>query len=123
MDMNASLSVMNLLRYLVAYVFIISGIMKLFSTELGHYFIQLKLPYPLTVMFIVAIVEIVCGTLILMNTRVKVASIPLLIIMIGAFLLTKVPLLHTGFLPFAFNARLDILMLVLLFILYSRHQK
>jgi putative oxidoreductase len=121
--MNASLSVMNLLRYLVAYVFIISGVMKLFSTELGHYFIQLKLPYPLTVMFIVAIIEIVCGTLILMNKRVKVASIPLLIIMIGAFLLTKVPILHTGFLPFAFNARLDIIMLILLFILYSRHHK
>jgi hypothetical protein len=41
--------------------------------------------------------------------------------MVGAILITKVPVLHSGFLAFAFNARLDIIMLVLLFILHSRN--
>jgi putative oxidoreductase len=118
--MNSSLTTMKLIRYVVAYVFLISGLMKLLSGELGQYFINLGFPYPLKVMFIVAVIEIVCGGLILMNKSVRKASIPLLIIMIVAFLMTKVPLLHTGFLHFAFGARLDIVMLVLLFILYSK---
>lgn len=112
---------MKLLRYLVAYVFITSGLMKLLSVELQNYFISLGLPYPLQVMYVVAFLELVCGILILMNKRVKYASIPLMIIMIGAFLLTKVPILHNGFMPFAFQARIDVIMLVLLFILYTRN--
>lgn len=111
---------MNLIRYLVAYVFLTSGIMKLVSSELGNYFIHLGLPFPLKMMYIVAFFEIVCGLLILFNKVVKKATIPLIVIMIAAFLLTKVPILHTGFLQFAFNARLDIIMLILLFILYTR---
>ncbi|HYK73135.1 MAG TPA: DoxX family membrane protein [Pseudoneobacillus sp.] len=121
--MHMNVSAMNLLRYVVAYVFIISGIMKFVSTELGNHFIHLGLPYPLTVMYVVAIVELICGALILMNKRVKKAAMPLLVIMIAAFLLTKVPLLHTGFFTFAFNARLDVVMLLLLFILYKSHHR
>ncbi|MDZ5474086.1 hypothetical protein SM124_20390 [Bacillus sp. 31A1R] len=55
-----------------------------------------------------------------MDKEVKRATVPLIIIMIGAILLTKVPILHTGLVQFAFSARLDIVMLVLLFILYHR---
>lgn len=114
-------SVMSLLRYVVAYVFITSGIMKFISADLGNYFISLGLPYPLKVMYVVAIMEIISGILILFNKSVKIATVPLLVIMMAAFLLTKVPVLHSGFLPFAFNARLDVIMLVLLFILYKSH--
>jgi putative oxidoreductase len=114
-------SVMSLIRYLVAYVFIISGIMKIFSHELSNYFINLGLPSPITLMYIVALIEIICAIFILMNRQVRAAVIPLFMIMIAAFLLTKVPVLHTGFLAFAFQARLDIIMLVLLFILYNRY--
>jgi putative oxidoreductase len=121
--MNTSFSIMKLLRYIVAYVYITSGLMKLLSTELGNYFISLGFPYPLKVMYFVAVVELICGALILMNKRVRTATIPLMIIMIVAFLLTKVPVLHTGFLQFAFNARLDIIMIVLLYILYTHHHK
>jgi putative oxidoreductase len=95
--------------------------MKLISADLQNYFLSLELPYPHQVMYLVAIVELICGILILVNKEVKKATIPLIIIMIGAFLITKVPVLHSGFMPFAFNARLDIIMLVLLFILYSRN--
>lgn len=116
-----SISTIKLLRYSVSYVFIISGLMKLVSADLQNYFLSLGLPYPHQVMYLVAFVELIGGVLILVNKAVKKATIPLMMIMIGAFLLTKVPVLHSGFMPFAFNARLDIIMLVLLFILYSRN--
>lgn len=121
--MNTSLTTFKLLRYVVAYVFITSGIMKLTSAELGSYFISLGLPFPLYMMYAVAITELICGALLLANKRVKHATIPLIAIMIAAFLLTKVPILHSGFMPFAFSARLDIIMLVLLFILHTRNQR
>jgi uncharacterized membrane protein YphA (DoxX/SURF4 family) len=103
----------------VAYVFITSGIMKFISAELGHHFISLGLPYPLYTMYIIAFTEIICGIFIVVNKGVRNAVIPLIIIMIAAILLTKVPILHNGFVQFAFNARLDIVLLILLFILYN----
>ncbi|MBE4910670.1 DoxX family membrane protein [Bacillus luteolus] len=118
--MSRSLSAFRLIEYAVAFVFIISGLMKIFSSTLGSYFISLGLPEPILIMNIVAIIEIICGIFILLGKSVKNASILLLVIMIGAFLLTKVPLLHTGLLHFAFHARLDIVMLILLYILYSK---
>lgn len=121
--MYTSLTSLKFIRYAVAYVFISSGVMKLISTELGNYFISLKLPYPLKFMLVIALIEIICGILILVNKGVKQAAIPLIGIMIAAILLTKVPSLHSGFVQFAFNARLDIVMLVLLFILFARQPK
>ncbi|MBS4220156.1 DoxX family protein [Bacillus sp. FJAT-49711] len=109
----------KLIRYAVAYVFIISGLMKLVNEDLGSTFINLGLPFPLYIMYAVAIIEIVCGILILANKMVHHAVIPLIGIMIAALLLTKVPSLNMGFMPFAFNARLDIVMLVLLWVLYK----
>ncbi|KQL18115.1 DoxX family protein [Cytobacillus solani] len=118
--MTTELSTIHLIRYSVAYVFITSGVMKLVSDELGSYFISLGLPFPLYLMYAVSLIEIFCGILILSNNQVKNATIPLITIMIAALLLTKIPILHTGFMLFAFNARLDIIMIVLLFILYKR---
>lgn len=111
---------LKLIRYLVAYVFIISGLMKLLDNELSNYFISLALPFPTYTLYIIIFLEISCGISILLNKKVRHAVIPLIIIMISAILITKVPSLHLGVLQFGFNARLDIVMLVLLFILYSR---
>jgi uncharacterized membrane protein YphA (DoxX/SURF4 family) len=94
--------------------------MKLISTELAHSFIALGLPYPQLMLYVVALLEIICGLLILANKSVKNAVIPLIGIIIAALLLTKLPSLNTGLLQFAFNARLDIVMLGLLFVLYKR---
>ncbi|WP_026584128.1 DoxX family protein [Bacillus sp. J33] len=117
--MQHSLLVMNLLRFSVSYVFIVSGFMKLISAEIGSAFVNLGLPYPELIMHVVAFLEIVCGVLILFNKSVKSAVIPLIGIMAAAILLTKIPVLKSGFMPFAFDARLDGVMLVLLFILYK----
>lgn len=115
--MNTSLSV---IRYVVAYVFITSGAPKLISEDLASTFISLGLPFPTIILHVVAFLEIICGILILINRNVKNAVIPLIGIMIAALLLTKFPLINTGIIQFAFNARLDIVMLVLLGILYTR---
>lgn len=117
------MNTLKLIRYVVAYVFITSGIMKLLDAELSGYFVSLGLPFPMYLMYTVAFFEIICGAFILLNKNIKNATIPLIIIMIAAFLLTKVPILHSGFLQFAFDARLDITMLILLFILYNSHYR
>ncbi|WHZ04242.1 DoxX family protein [Neobacillus sp. YX16] len=118
--MNHSLTTVSFIRYAVAFVFITSGMMKLFSTELLEVFIGLGLPFPDILLYVTAFLEIICGILILLNRSVKNAVIPLIGIMIAAILLTKLPLITGGILPFAFKARLDIVMLILLYILYSK---
>ncbi|MEH7274839.1 DoxX family protein [Neobacillus vireti] len=118
--MSDSFTNFKFIRFAVAYVFITSGVMKLFSTELAQVFIGLGLPFPDILLYVTAFLEIICGILILVNRSVKHAVIPLIGIMIAAILLTKLPELHNGILPFAFKARLDIVMLVLLFALYSK---
>ncbi|MGF6949211.1 putative oxidoreductase [Neobacillus sp. B4I6] len=107
------------IRITVAYVFITSALMKLMGTEVANHFLGLGLPYPHMMLKLVILIEMVCGILLLVNKAVKNAVVPLIGIMIAAILLTKVPLLHTGFLPFAFGARLDIVLLVLLVYLYK----
>jgi uncharacterized membrane protein YphA (DoxX/SURF4 family) len=82
-------------------------------------FIQLNLPYPVRFMHAIAVLEIVCGALIILNKWVKKAAFPLIGIMMGAIILTKLPALSDGFMQFAFQARLDIVMLALLVHLYA----
>ncbi|MEH7255289.1 DoxX family protein [Neobacillus niacini] len=118
--MNHSLTTLSLVRFAVAYVFITSGVMKLFSVELAEVFIGLGLPFPDMLLHVTAFLEIICGILIILNRSVKHAVIPLIGIMIAAILLTKLPLLNSGILSFAFKARLDIVMLLLLITLYSK---
>ncbi len=94
--------------------------MKMMNPEMGAYFVNLGLPYPIIVMYIVAITEFICGVFILLNRSVSNATIPLIGIMIFAIILTKIPTISSGFIQFAANARLDIVMLILLFILYRQ---
>lgn len=111
------------LRFIVAYVFIVSGTMKFVSSELSNFFISLGFPYPIYFKNILALVEIICGIFIFMNHRVKYAVIPLIFIMIGALITTKLPLLQTSMINFAFQARLDIVILVLLIILFNHYHR
>ncbi|RWR11873.1 DoxX family protein [Siminovitchia fortis] len=109
----------TLVRWAVAYVFVVSGTMKLMNPELANTFIQLRLPYPEQLMMAVAVTEVVCGILILINRGTRLAVMPLMGIMVAALILTKIPLLSSGFMDFAFGARLDIVMLLLLFVLHN----
>jgi uncharacterized membrane protein YphA (DoxX/SURF4 family) len=62
--------------------------------------------------------EIVCGTLILLGLLTRLAAIPLLIVMIVAFITTKYPILVAkGFWSFAHEYRTDFAMTLLLIFL------
>jgi len=62
--------------------------------------------------------EIVCGILILLGLLTRLAAIPLLIIMITAFISTKIPILmDKGFWSFAHEYRTDFAMTLLLIFL------
>lgn len=117
------MNTLRLIRFLVAYVFITSGLMKFLNVELSNYFISLGFPYPIYFKNIIAIIELICGLLIFLNKRVKYSTVPLIAIMLGALLTTKVSLLQTGIMEFAFQARLDIVMLILLIILYQNYHR
>ncbi len=111
------------IRYAVGYVFITSGVVKLLAPEFKQIFSHLGIPSPSTMLFLVAMIEIICGMLIVANMYVKRATIPLIFIMIGALAIAKLPLLlNKDLLSFAFESRLDIVMLILLVIVW-RHSE
>lgn len=106
------------LCYLVGYVFVISGILKLVDSDFQNLFASLGMPLPRATLFLVAITELTCGMLLIAKMYIRHATIPLIIIMLGALFLTKWTILtEQGLLTFAFEARLDIVMLVLLLLL------
>ena len=85
-----------LVRLLVGLVvFLPEGIQKLASPDIlgpGR-FAAIGIPYPELMGPFVGIVEIACGTLIILGLLSKLAAIPLIIIMIVAIVSTKVPIL------------------------------
>src|SRR5699024_11509204 len=91
--------------YMVGYVFIISGIMKLIMGDFLATFVSMGMPFPEVTIFILAIVEISCGAFIISRLYVRQAAAPLVIVMIGAIFLVKVPiLLDDGVLYFLFHS-------------------
>jgi len=75
-------------------------------------------------LFLVAMIEIACGALVIARMYVKYATIPLIVIMIGALVIVKLPLLiKEGILSFVFESRLDFVMLILLIFLFFHHEK
>src|SRR5690625_6992907 len=81
-------------------------------------FLHLGLPFPYMTLFLVAMIEIACGALVIARMYVKYATIPLIVIMIGALVIVKLPLLiKEGILSFVFESRLDFVTLILLIFL------
>jgi putative oxidoreductase len=84
-----------IIRIIVGLVFISEGIQKyVIVTAFGpSFFKDIGFSHPLFWTYFTGAFEISCGILILFGLLTRVASIPLLIIMITAFLTTKLPLL------------------------------
>ena len=113
--------ILKWIGYVIGYVFITSGIMKLLVSDFKSTFASLGIPFPEATLLLVALLEVACGTLIVARMYIRQASIPLIIIMVGAIFITKIPIFTSqGILTFAFEARLDIVMLILLFILWRK---
>src|SRR5574341_292843 len=84
-----------LIRLVVGGVFLSEGIQKfLFPDENGvGRFVKIGIPSPEVMAPFVGVVEITCGSLILLGLLTRLAAIPLIIDMLVAILSTKIPIL------------------------------
>ncbi|MGA9968186.1 MAG: DoxX family protein [Terriglobales bacterium] len=104
-----------LIRLLVGGVFLAEGIQKfLFPAALGvGRFVKIGIPAPQFFAPFVGVVEIVCGTLLIVGFITRLVAIPLLIDISVAIATTKVPMLaRAGFWSTVHEARTDYCMLL-----------
>ena len=110
-----------LIRVLVGWVFLSEGIQKcLFPDSLGvGRFVKIGIPWPQVMAPFVGVVEIVCGTLLLVGFLTRLASVPLLIDICVALYSTKiVTFAKNGLWSTLHEARTDVSMLLgLIFLL------
>jgi uncharacterized membrane protein YphA (DoxX/SURF4 family) len=106
-----------LVRLTVGLIFLTEGIQKyLFPGLLGTgRFTTIGFSHPAFWAYFTGTFEIVCGTLIILGFLTRIASFPLIIIMITAFITTKIPILvNKGIWPWAHEYRTDFAMTLLL---------
>jgi putative oxidoreductase len=104
-----------LIRLATGGVFLSEGIQKfLFPAALGAgRFARIGIPAPQFMGPFVGVVEIVCGSLLLLGLLTRLAALPLVIDMVVALLQTKFPFwLEHGFWAAAHESRTDIAMLL-----------
>ncbi len=110
-----------LIRILVGWVFLSEGIQKfLFPDALGvGRFVKIGIPWPQVMAPFVGVVEIVCGTLLLIGLATRLATVPLLLDIAVALYSTKiVTFAKNGFWGTLHEARTDVSMLLgLIFLL------
>ena len=110
-----------LIRVLVGWVFLSEGIQKfLFPDSLGvGRFVKIGIPWPQVMAPFVGVVEIVCGSLLLIGLVTRLATVPLLIDITVAIYSTKiVTFAKNGFWGTLHEARTDVSMLLgLIFLL------
>jgi uncharacterized membrane protein YphA (DoxX/SURF4 family) len=110
-----------LIRALVGWVFLSEGIQKfLFPESLGvGRFVKIGIPWPQVMAPFVGVVEIVCGSLLLIGLVTRLATVPLLIDISVALYSTKiVTFAKNGFWGTLHEARTDVSMLLgLIFLL------
>ncbi len=116
-------------RLLVGLVFLSEGIQKfLYPHQLGPgRFERIGIPAATFFANLDGVVEIACGTMVVLGLLTRIAAIPLLVDIVGAIVLTKLPELQPGgflgvqgFWGMAHDARTDLSMLLgLLFLLWA----
>src|SRR5580704_7646368 len=111
------------IRLLVGAVFFMEGIKKfLFPDQWGAgRFAGFGIPAPYVMGPFVGAVEIVCGLLVLLGLRTRLAAVPLLCVISTAIVVTKIPILFkAGFWRMEDVGRTDYSMLMgLLFLLFA----
>lgn len=110
-----------LIRLTAGLIFLSEGIQKYITpdaTGAGR-FTKIGFASPSFWAYFTGSFEIVCGILILLGLLTRLAAIPLLIIMIVAFITTKIPILiDKGFWNFTHEYRTDFAMTLLLIYLF-----
>jgi len=118
---NRASKAILLIRILVGWVFLSEGVQKfLFPDSLGvGRFVKLGIPWPQVMAPFVGVVEIVCGSLLLIGLVTRLATVPLLIDISVALYSTKiVTFAKNGFWGTLHEARTDVSMLLgLIFLL------
>jgi putative oxidoreductase len=102
-----TLAAVLLVRLIVGPIFLFEGIQKfLYPDENGiGRFAKIGIPWPELTAPFVGIVEIVCGTLIIIGLLTRLSAVPLIINMLVAILSTKIPiLLGYGFWGFSLRS-------------------
>ena len=106
-----------LIRLIVGLIFLSEGIQKFLFPELlgpGR-FLKIGFSDPEFWAYFTGTFEIICGTFVLIGLLTRIVSIPLLIIMITAFVTTKWPMLiEKGFWVMAHEYRTDFALTLLL---------
>jgi putative oxidoreductase len=113
-----------IIRVIVGLIFIIEGVLKYKMVQwLGPgRFTEIGFSYAFFWAYFTGAVEIFCGLLVLAGLLTRLASVPLLIIMIAAFITTKLPVLGTeGFWIFSHEYGIDfsLTLLLILLIIYG----
>lgn len=111
---------MLLCRLVVGLIFLSEGLQKYITPDItgtGR-FAKIGFSNPSFWAYFTGGFEIICGILILIGLLTRIAAVPLLIIMIVAFITTKIPtLMDKGFWAFAHAYRTDFAMTLLLIFL------
>jgi putative oxidoreductase len=106
-----------LIRLVVGLVFLTEGIQKFLFPELlgtGR-FLTIGFSNPAFWAYFTATFEVFCSCLVLIGFITRIASVPLLIIMITAFITTKIPILiNKGVWQWAHEYRTDFAMTLLI---------
>jgi uncharacterized membrane protein YphA (DoxX/SURF4 family) len=108
------------IRLIVGSVFILEGVLKFLFLEVygPSFFDEIGFRNAFFWAYFTGTFEISCGTLVVFGLLTRLASIPLMIIMITAFITTKLPLLASkGFWAFAHQYTTDFSLTVLLIVL------
>jgi putative oxidoreductase len=106
-----------IIRLVVGLIFLSEGIQKYLFPELvgTDRFEKIGFTDPAFWAYFTGTFEIICGSLVLIGLLTRLASIPLFIIMMTAFVTTKWPMLiHKGFWPMAHEYRTDFALTLLL---------
>ncbi len=110
-----------IVRVVVGIIFLTEGLQKYMFPELlgtGR-FAKIGFSDPAFWAYFAGAFEIICGALILVGLLTRLASVPLFLVMVVAFITTKWPLLIVkGFWPFMHEYRTDFAMTLLLIYLF-----
>jgi len=104
-----------LVRLLVGLVFLSEGIQKLLfpAADGAGRFAKLGIPHPQFLGPFVGATEIICGTLLIIGLFTRLAAVPLLVVILVAIYITKIPMLEQkGFWATAHEGRADFCMLI-----------
>ena len=106
-----------IIRLVVGLIFLSEGLQKYITPEIvgtGR-FTKIGFSNPAFWAYFTGSFEIVCGILVLFGLMIRFATVPLLVIMLVAFIATKIPILtDKGFWAFAHEHRTDFAMTLLL---------